>query len=373
VSEEVSEWEKEPIHSLTHLLTHPSSRILVHGDEGRLRQVLINLLSNAVKFTESGEVILRISETRSLATSATHHSSLITFEIIDTGVGISPEEQPLIFAPFARGKSVTGERKEGVGLGLTIAKRLVEFMGGELSFESPPRPGLSIVDCRLMIEKISQSTIINHQSSIQGGKGSRFFFTLNLPPVLEATSQAAGLSQDGLKHIPTRLANGYKVKALVADDNKENRDVLSMMLSDIGVSVITAENGVQAVEATLANKPDIVFLDIWMPHKGGLEAVREILLKCSQGRSFASSGTPKVYGGEDRPKLVAVSASAMAYERQSYFDAGFDDFIAKPIDAKRVYECLAKFLRIEYEYEDENLPPIDGMFHFSAKISLHFL
>jgi CheY-like chemotaxis protein len=208
---------------------------------------------------------------------------------------------------------------------------------------------------------------------VREGKGSRFFFTLNLPPVLETTSQAAGLSQDGLKHVPTRLANGYKVKALVADDNKENQDVLSRMLSDIGVSVMTAENGVQAVEATLANKPDIVFMDIWMPHKDGPQAVREILLKCSQGRSFASSGTPKAYGGEDRPKLVAVSASALAHERQSYFDAGFDDFIAKPIDAKRVYECLAKFLRIEYEYEDENLPPIDGMFHFSAKISLHFL
>ena len=114
---------------------------------------------------------------------------------------------------------------------------------------------------------------------------------------------AVDLSQGSLKHVSTRLANGYNIKALVADDKKENRDVLSQMLKDIGVSVITAENGQQAVEATLADKPDIVFMDIWMPQMDGLQAVRQILLEC----------------GEDHPKLVAVSASVLAHERQGYF------------------------------------------------------
>jgi len=109
------------------------------------------------------------------------------------------------------------------------------------------------------------------------------------------------------------------------------------MLEAIGVSVITAENGQQAVEAVIANQPDIVFMDIWMPVMDGLQALKEILLEC----------------GEERPKLVAVSASVLTNERQIYIDASFDDFIPKPIDAGRVYECLAKFLQIEYEYEDE--------------------
>ena len=303
-----------------------SAPLLVHGDEGKLRQVLINLLSNAVKFTEAGEVILRL----------THHTngqesnraspprlrrnyppnrggqdgkdevSYFTFEVIDTGIGILREYQKTIFSTFAQGKDSV--EKGGTGLGLAIAKRLVEVMGGELALDSPPR---------------------------FGSNGSCFFFTV---PLAVLTAEAVSrMSPDVSQPTPTRLANGYQVSALIADDKKENRDVLSKMLEAIGVSVITAENGQQAVEAVIANQPDIVFMDIWMPVMDGLQALKEILLEC----------------GEERPKLVAVSASVLTNERQIYIDASFDDFIPKPIDAGRVYECLAKFLQIEYEYEDE--------------------
>jgi len=303
--------------------------ILVHGDEGKLRQVLMNLLSNAVKFTESGEVILRISETRSLAgqshaATATHHSSLIThhssrftFEVIDTGAGISPEDATTIFETFSQSKSPSsrGEakgtffaptKKEGTGLGLTIAKGYVELMGGEL-------------DCESELEK-----------------GSRFFFTIPLEPTAEDVSPS---SVDVVRQV-ARLAAGYQVKALVADNNRENRDVLSQMLSEIGVTVIMAENGQQALETARAECPDIVFMDIWMPIMDGLEATQRIL------EEF----------GKERPKLVAVSASALVHERQRYFEAGFDDFIAKPVDSQRVYECLATFLHVEYEYDDSEMP-----------------
>jgi CheY-like chemotaxis protein len=141
---------------------------------------------------------------------------------------------------------------------------------------------------------------------------------------------------------------------LVVDDNRENRDVLSQLLKDIGVTVIIAENGRQALEAVRIEEPDvvsngvytavgnidIVFMDIWMPVMDGLEATRRILEKF----------------GEERPKLVAVSASALAHERQGYFEAGFDDFIPKPIDSQRVYSCLATFLHVEYEYDDSEMP-----------------
>jgi len=284
--------------------------IWVHGDENRLRQVLMNLLSNAVKFTESGEVVLRVIEEAM--------DSIFRFEVIDTGIGISPEDAEAIFQPFTQSKDDT--KKEGTGLGLTIAKRLVELMGGNLAFESTLK------------------------------KGSRFFFTVPFKP---ATEEITSRSADSYKNV-VRLAAGYQVKALVADDEQENREVLSRLLSNIGVTVITAENGKQALEAvgsgtsaTTANhrdnRPDIVFMDIRMPVMDGLEAARRIL------KEF----------GESRPKLVAVSASALVHERQGYFDAGFDDFIAKPLNSGRIYESLANLLHVEYEYEDEGLPPID--------------
>ena len=299
-----------------------SKPILVYGDEGKLRQVLMNLLSNAVKFTESGEVILRISQSMNQQIEDQideSTSSRFTFEIIDTGVGISFEDATTIFETFAQSKSQSGGgsytkdhsriNKEGTGLGLTIAKGYVELMGGELDFESTLE------------------------------KGSRFFFTIPLEPTTEGVTPS---SVDAVRQVVC-LAAGYQVKALVADDNQENRDVLSQMLSDIGVTVIMAENGGQVLEAVRAEGPDIVFMDIWMPVMDGLEATQRII------EEF----------GEERPKLVAVSASALVHEQQRYFEAGFDDFIAKPVDSQRVYECLATFLHVEYEYDDSERPKTD--------------
>jgi len=260
----------------------------------------MNLLSNAVKFTESGEVVLRITKLMNQPL----YVSPFMFEVIDTGIGISPEDGATIFEPFAQ--SEDGEKKGGTGLGLAIAKKSVELMRGELTFESTPK------------------------------NGSRFFFTLPLEP---ATEGATPRSEDSGRQV-AQLAAGYQVKALVVDDNQENRDVLSQMLKDIGVTVMMVENGQQALEAVRVETPDIVFMDIWMPVMDGLEATRRIL------EEF----------GEERPKLVAVSASALVHERQRYFEAGFDDFIPKPVDAQQVYECLATFLRVEYEYDDSEMP-----------------
>jgi signal transduction histidine kinase/DNA-binding response OmpR family regulator/streptogramin lyase len=278
-----------------------ASRVLVHGDHGKLGQVLINLLSNAVKFTESGEVVLRIS-----GPDVSH----FTFEAIDTGVGIPLVEQSTIFSPFTQSKD--GIAKGGTGLGLAIAARHVKLMGGELKVESEP------------------------------GKGSRFFFTVPLKIVEGIAADSLEPIHTSFHRLPTHLADGYGVSALVADDNEENRYVFSQILSGIGVSVITAEDGQQAVDITVVEKPDIVFMDIWMDVMTGLQAARQILAQC----------------GENCPKMVAVSASALVHERQSYLDAGFDDFIAKPVNARRVYQCLAKLLHVKYKY-GEDVPSMD--------------
>jgi len=130
------------------------------------------------------------------------------------------------------------------------------------------------------------------------------------------------------------------VKALVADDTQENRDALSRILSDIGVSVIVAENGQEALDKVRIEKPDIVFMDVRMPVMDGLEATKQILAefeRCNGEMSF-------------RPTIVAISASVLEHERKMFLEVGFDDFIAKPFRFERICECLAHLLRIEYEY-----------------------
>ncbi|MBM3235615.1 response regulator [Candidatus Poribacteria bacterium] len=294
------------------------NQILVHGDEGKLRQILLNLLGNAVKFTESGGVVLRIISLQHATRNTQYageqegqkargqeddYTSLFTFEIIDTGIGISPETQAKIFEPFQRGEP--NDQKGGTGLGLAISQKQLELMGGELKLES------------------------------ELGRGSRFFFTIPLKPatsgVVSESSQWVGV---------TRLAEGYTVKALVADDTKVNRDVLSRLLSGLGVEVVEAENGQQAIEMIRSQRPDIVFMDIWMPVMGGLEAAGRILEEFGQAEF----------------KLVAISASTLQHEQQQYLDAGYDDFIGKPFRFERLCECLANLLGVEFERREPEEP-----------------
>ena len=291
-------------------------RILVHGDEGKLRQTLMNLLSNAVKFTVSGEVILRIS-------SSEDDHSLILFEVIDTGVGIPQKDQATIFEPFQQGSE--GPKKVGTGLGLTIAQRQVELMGGQLEFESEP------------------------------GVGFRFFFTVPFEPAESTIQQPSAKVERKVVH----LAEGYQVKALVADDSQENRDILAKLLSDIGVRVITAEDGQQAVSMVRSHQPDIVFMDIWMPVMDGKEAAQQILAEFGRQRRGEMPSRPTVGEIPFHPTMVAVSASALTHERESYLETGFDAFIAKPILAEQIYDCLANLLHVEYEYEEDSSPLIE--------------
>ena len=266
-------------------------RMLVRGDEGKLRQILINLLGNAVKFTDSGEVILRV---------ALQEEGAYRFEVRDTGRGISSEEQETILEPFQQGAG--GVEQGGTGLGLAISRRQIEVMGGELRVES------------------------------ELGVGTRFFFMVMLRPAVGDVKSSSEARPEHVVH----LAEGYQVHVLIADDVKENRDVLSLILSEIGVSVVTAEDGEQAVDAVGAHSLDIVFMDIRMPVLDGVEAARHI---------------QEEYGAS-RPKLVAISASTLFHEQQRYLDAGFDAFISKPFRAGRVYEILSDLLGVEYAYSD---------------------
>jgi signal transduction histidine kinase/CheY-like chemotaxis protein len=291
------------VHELAALFQHPCEEkklglrvegldglrsLPVRGDVGKLRQVLINLLGNAVKFTERGRVALRLCR---------GEANTWAFEVSDTGPGVVSEAQRVIFEPFQQGPGARG--RGGTGLGLAIARRQVELMGGVLEMRSEP------------------------------GAGSCFFFTITLPP----GAHRAAAPSDALREVE-RLAEGYEVRALVVDDIRENREVLSTMLAVIGCEIILAENGRQALEAVSASRPDIVFMDMRLPEIDGLEATRRIV------HDYGQSGL----------KVVATSASALEHERELYLKAGCDDFVAKPFRAERIYGALKNLLGVEFEY-----------------------
>jgi PAS domain S-box-containing protein len=278
----------------------------VSGDEGKLRQVLINLLGNAVKFTQAGEVRLKADAPRGAG---------YRFEVRDTGIGIARDEQTDVLQPFHQGSG--GSRKGGTGLGLAISKRTVELMGGALEFTS------------------------------QLGAGSCFYFTV---PLAAASGASFAHEQKFL-----RLAAGCKVRALVVDDIEENRAVLSGILKAMGCEVATAENGAGAIEMARSERPDIIFMDIWMSGMNGIEATQKILAE---------------HGGAI--KLVAHSASAFDHEQRRYLDAGFDDFFAKPFRGERLCECLKNLLHARFEPDEPDasaLPPELAGFALPEKLT----
>jgi signal transduction histidine kinase/CheY-like chemotaxis protein len=255
----------------------------VHGDEGKLRQVLVNLVGNAIKFTERGRVVLRVHPVR----------DGWCFEVGDTGPGITADAQKLVFEPFFRGDSSKG----GSGLGLTIARRLVDLLGGVLSVTSSP------------------------------GVGTQFFFTISLP-------QTERPIIDMLPEID-RLAPECRVRALVVDDVEENRFILYHMLRSLGCEVDVAADGLKAIASVEQKQVDIVFLDVRMPGIDGLETARRILTRVE---------TPETR----RPRMVAISAAALEHEREAYLKAGCDDFIAKPFQLERICASMEEHLGVRF-------------------------
>ena len=278
----------------------PVARLPVHADESKLRQILTNLIANAVKFTESGHVTLTISA---------QSDNRYRFDVLDTGVGISAEDQAHLFEPFQQGEA--GHQREGTGLGLTIAQQFATLMGGRLTVESAL------------------------------GRGSRFTLIVPLPPALGEIGVAETSAWSRVSH----LAAGHRVRALIADDVRENREILSRVLSEIGCDVEVAETGNEALKKVGESAPDIVFMDIRMPEMDGVEATRQL-------RRLDPS---------NRVKVVAVSASVLDHERDEYMKQGFVEFLPKPFRIESVCQCLATHLHVEFEYLESNEPPTAGI------------
>jgi len=271
----------------------------VVGDEGKLRQILFNLVGNAVKFTTTGAITLRVAWREGRA----------FVEVADTGPGIAREELDRLFEPFAQTES--GRRSaEGTGLGLTITRRFVELMGGDVHVES------------------------------EVGRGSTFRFDVALPRANTADSVDARRA--------TRLAPGESAHTvLVVDDKQENRRLLTALLEPMGFVVREAVDGAAAAAVFEEWRPEIVLMDVRMPVMDGDDATRRI----------------RALEGEARQAtIVALSASVFAHDRQSILDAGCDEFLPKPVDADALLETLARLAGVRFEYADltEPLPsPLD--------------
>ncbi len=222
------------------------------------------------------------------------------FEVVDTGRGIAPKDQEKIFEPFNQEES--GAKKGGTGLGLAISSKQLQLMGSKLCIDSEP------------------------------GKGSRFHFTLQLKKATGEIERRSERVKDVL-----HLAEGCRVKALIVDDVKENRDVLKTFLSDIKVETMEAENGQEALEKVRDYGPDIIFMDIRMPVMDGKEAIKKIR------QEF----------GEDRFKIVVITASALDQDRQNFAKLGADGFIAKPFRGEQIIDCISGLLDIEFEYDQQ--------------------
>ncbi len=267
----------------------PEVPAVVEGDETKLRQVLINLLGNAVKFTDHGRVTL----------AAAWADGRARFTVSDTGHGIAPGEMEMLFEPFSQ--TASGRKaQEGTGLGLVISRNFVRLMGGDMTVSS---------------------TI---------GEGTTFTFEADLPeshkPVkAQATGRVLG------------LASGTRaVRVLVADDGVHNRNLLRRALGDAGFDVREASNGAEAIAAWEGWRPDAILMDMRMPEVDGLQATRRI-----RQREAAE--------GAERPtRIVALTASAFDHDRETFLEAGCDQFLGKPFSVDTLFDALGEILGIEY-------------------------
>jgi CheY-like chemotaxis protein/HPt (histidine-containing phosphotransfer) domain-containing protein len=264
---------------------------MVRGDPGRLSQVLTNLLGNAIKFTEQGEVILRVSRGGDRENEAANRA-VVRFEVRDTGVGITAEQQSRLFESFTQADASTTRRFGGTGLGLAISRQLVDLLGGRIAVQSQP------------------------------GSGSTFWFEIpfqNLP--------------DDSTVLPTPQADLAGLRALVVDDNKTNREIVHGQVTSWGLTSGKAEDGEQALgmlrDAAVDGKPyDVVILDMQMPGMDGRELARRI--KADPAISSA--------------KLILLTSFAGRGDGAEARRAGIQAYLTKPVRQSQLYDAIVTLI-----------------------------
>jgi len=259
---------------------------LIKSDGYRIQQVLSNLTNNALKFTKKGEISVFCSLLDT-------NPQMLKFEVRDSGIGISPENQKNIFEKFIQAENSTSRKFGGTGLGLSIAKKIVTLLGGEIGVES------------------------------ELGNGSVFWFTVSF----KKASLAYLSKKKKTKIIYSKKNELYNI--LLVEDNKINIRLATDMIRKFGYKVTIARNGQEALEL-IKNKKDfynLVFMDLHMPIMGGLEATKYI-------REHYEKSIP----------IIAMTASVSSESRNNCMDAGMDDYMSKPFSINSLRDILDKWL-----------------------------
>src|SRR5579871_111693 len=259
-----------------HVAPHLPDRLL--GDPVRLGQILVNLVGNALKFTERGEVVVGVD-----GMVENSDEVLLQVAVKDTGIGVPEDKRELIFDPFTQADGSTTRQYGGTGLGLTIARRLVEMMGGRIWVESEP------------------------------GKGSTFHFTA-------VVTVAADVPARSPRHAPA--GETAPLRILLAEDNTVNQFLAMRLLEKQGHSVRTVTNGRDAVAAIAVEQFDVALMDLQMPEMDGLEATALV--------------RARERGTSQRLPIIALTANAMVGDEERCLAAGMDGYVPKPIDVSRL-------------------------------------
>ncbi|AFY58076.1 PAS domain S-box [Rivularia sp. PCC 7116] len=248
------------------------------GDDFRLQQVLSNLIGNAIKFTDNGEVSVHISS----ETQDTFQNSVkLHFRVSDTGIGIDPEVKENLFKPFTQADGSTTRKYGGTGLGLTICRRIIDLMGGEIAVQSNP------------------------------GEGATFWFTVSLD---RSETEVESDLQSTATIIDSSSAKNLKI--LIVEDYVDSREIVVFMLEELGYQAEAVSNGEQALDKLAESDFDIVFMDCQMPVMDGYEATRQLRQR----------------EGEQRHTLIiGLTANAMYDDREKCLNAGMDNYLSKPV------------------------------------------
>jgi PAS domain S-box-containing protein len=266
---------------------------MVIADSLRLERILANLLSNAIKFTDKGTVQLCVS-----LLGIRENKARIRFCIHDSGMGISQEQIEKLFTAFSQADGSITRKYGGTGLGLAICKKLVEIMDGEIGVTS------------------------------EVGKGSSFCFELELAVASQSDIDEDTIPREELEHCEFELAKLNGKRILLVEDNALNTEVAMESLDRLGMIVVSAINGLEAVNILKDNVFDAVLMDLQMPVMDGLEATKRIR---------------EQYTKEELP-IIAVTASALHRDRNKCFEIGMNDYISKPFDIRALGVKLSKYL-----------------------------
>ena len=270
--------QKHLVFTIEHQLPSP---FIIHVDSLRLKQILLNLCANAIKFTESGQVLLNIIRQK----------KQLIFTVTDTGIGLSEEHLAQVFEIFTQADNSISRRFGGSGLGLTLSNQLAKLMSGNIKVTS------------------------------ELGKGSSFCLTL---PYQHPSDDSIKPLVNSSPHESSEIC--FSGKILLAEDHDDNRRLIARLLASLGLEVIVASNGKEAVKLCVEHQPDLVLLDIQMPEMDGVEAFKALRsLGCNQ-------------------PIYALTANAMSHEVSQYLGLGFTGHLKKPIERKHFIATIAKYL-----------------------------